>query len=785
MSVQKNKANTVSFSKDFNPNEILNLTSHNSKMLWKNKKTKKDIVFRSPLLEVVYAPTRSPGASVKYSMALKVHIGENEETDLKNQEMFKALSESAQEKAIEFMMIEKNGQQYAKKTFSTKEEIKFNKFWYDNGTFYMKFRPSISSYLFNVEETKEQRKNGSNKKVYNPIRDDIRCHLGVKSLISVNFCPSAYFYNDKLCPFSLDIAEIVIWAANENKNPDVSQKTNKQHKFLTGFALDVPDGIKLPDEIKPQTVVPVKHVDTFDVENYSLSRVIDGTKGPVIYARDGDSFGPTYYKATNVVVKWNITPDPEWNTRSIVLEDCPENQLVLKMIREQYSKLVDVVFKNSEKILGEQYDRETVEEMLNNPLYSQKDSEKANARVSLKLPREEGDKPLFKLFILSDNDTNEELENGLKVITPINMGDTCDEAENYIGAGTVCRSLVFMTRPVIINTRVYLSSRVEQILVEPDRDRVFTPPLAGFSINDFVNITKDNFTFSKYDEKKRSFSIMFEGTNGKPTPYCMLPRITVEYDIGLVNDPDNQLFAYRVRYNHTSDNELLDTFRTIEKKTIEYCTEYSKDIFGATKPEKVVIASFGQGKLEKYSKKDKEKKEPYSTMKAPVYEKNGGYNIAFGAEREVRQLDDVGEPEYIPIELKQPDDLLEVFYSGATIIPVVRIRGTFIDKRIILSTTVAKVYIVSANTDEDIPFADADGEDMVALSFNAKENFEQNEVKNNNSSEEISNLEQNEVEDIPFVNSDEISNSPSKENESAESDNESEEEEEEESDDDE
>ena len=804
MSDNKSNATMIQFSNGFEPKETLALLSSRKGMVWKNKKTQKDIIFRSPLLEVVYPPTPAPGRNLEYSMALRVHVTEGNENALKHQQMFKELSEAAQESAVSFMLDEKNGKRYAKKEFSSADDFKITKFWYDDGKFYMRFRSSVSAHLFDAEETKKLKTSGSNKKVYHPIRDDIKRYLGSKSLISVDFIPSAFYYQkkDTLYPFSLNIEKIVIWASNENKDQDNSQRTMKKHGFLKGFALDIPLGYKLPEEIEPQTDVPIIHVNTFNIENYTLSKVIDGAKGPVIYARDGDSFGPTYYKANNVEIKWDIKPDPEYNSRSIVLADSPANQPVLKMIREQFSKLVDTVTENSEKILGDKYDRETVEDLISNPLYSQKDVDKENARVSFKLPREEkSDKPLFELFTIPDDGDDVERSDDLKTLVPIDMGDTCDLAEQYIGAGTVCRSLIFMTRPVIVGSQVYLSGRVEQILVDPNQERVFSAPMTGFVFPGYeeanvelrsavhvVPVTKTNIRFSKYDEKKKAFSVLFEGEDGKTSQYGVLPQQTVAFDIGLVNDPDNNQFAYRVRYNHT-DDEFLEVIRAIDECAVTYCTENSKDIFGSQKNDKVVAASLNKGRLEKYAKKDTDKKEPYSTMKAPVYEKNGGYNIAFEAYREIKPIDADDKIDIQQIPLKQPEDLLEVFHSDSKFVPVVRIRGSWVDKRIILSTTVSQVLIVSDSVANDIPFADGEN-DMVSLSEKAHEEFEK--VK-----EEKTELIANEV--VDEVKSEKDSPKPSpkpsaksppkKEKEKVESEEESddeeeEEEEEEESDDD-
>ena len=726
----------IQFSKGFDPKETLTLLSSSKGMTWKSKETKQDIVFRSPILELVYPPTPAPGRNVEYSMCLRVHTS-GDEKSLKQEQLFKELSENAEELAKEFMLDEKNGKRYAKNTFSSADDFKVTKFWYDNGQFYMRFRLSTSSHIFNVEETKKNGQTG--KKVYDPIRDDVRRYLGAGSLITVDFRPDTFFYQKKnqLYPFSLNIEKILIWASNPNTNPDVNKRSTKKHGFLKGFSLDIPTGFKLPEEIEQQTEVPTTHVSTFNNENYSLSGVIDGAKGPVIYARYGDSFGPTYFKASNVEVQWDITPDPEYNSRSIVLPDTPANQSVLKMVREQFSKLVDTITENSEKILGDKYDRETVEDLISNPLYSKKDVGKEHARVSFKLPREEkSDKPLFQLYTLSsdEGDDGDDGDGELKTIVPIDMGEDCVAAEQYIGAGTVLKSVIFMIRPVIVNSQVYLSGRVEQLLVDPNQERVYTPALDAFCIPGYddaeienvaksmaVPITADNISFTNFDDKKKSFTLLFEGKDGKTTQDGCLPPVTIPFDIGIVNDPDNNEFAYRNRYD---PGDFMETIRAIDKKTVEYCAKISKDIFGSVKTEKFVTATINKGKLEKFAKKDTEKENPYCTMKAPVYEKGTGHNIAIKAFREIKPVDADGKTIIEPISLKHPEDLLQVFYSGVKGIPVVRIRGSLVDGRIILSTTVNQFLIVSSeNAGNDIPFAD-DDDDMTTMAQTANDAFE-------------------------------------------------------------
>ena len=158
-------------------------------------------------------------------------------------------------------------------------------------------------------------------------------------------------------------------------------------------------------------------------------------------------------------------------------------------------------------------------------------------------------------------------------------------------------------------------------------------------------------------------------------------------------------------------------------------------------------------------------------MKAPVYERNGGYNIAFEAYREIKPINSDDKIDIQNIPLKKPEDLLDIFNKDSKFISVVRIRGSYVDKRIILSTTVSQVLIVTESFSNDVTFEDNENY-MVSMSEKANEK-----------SEEIKELITNEVKSVPNSPKSLTKHSPKKEK--VESDEESDDEEEEESEDDE
>ena len=84
----------------------------------------------------------------------------------------------------------------------------------------------------------------------------------------------------------------------------------------------------------------------------------------------------------------------------------------------------------------------------------------------------------------------------------------------------------------------------------------------------------------------------------KTSQYVALPPITVSYDMGLETIPEDNVYPYRVRYEHTNP-ELLENIKNLDNNMVKYCTSNSKKIWGSKKSEKVVSASVSKGKLEK------------------------------------------------------------------------------------------------------------------------------------------------------------------------------------------
>lgn len=652
-------------------------------------------IFRSPVLKVVYPPREKNG---RYSVC--VTFFEGTKPDIIDQ--FKELIDKTTKNAIKFLID--NGKEISGKDFKSENDFQIGNFWYKDDTFYVSFNKNVPSHSYNKQKSIETKTN-----VIDVIKDDVCDYLGVGSLISLYMKHSIFFYNKKntLYPFSLNTSKIIVF----KKSDDFStKKSTKKHSWLNGPSFTVPSGYNLSN-LSIQTDVPVHNINDFDINNFRLSDVIETERGNSIYASYGGSSGPVYFEAPNVVVKFDIKKDPSYGSRTISIVDSIENRSIFNAVKKQFNKLLDIVTKHSEKIFGEDYDRETVEGLISNPLYSQNDFEKKNARLSIKLPREEkSDKPLFKLFSYVNSD---------KTITEVKMGETCDEAEKYISAGTVLKSIIFSVRPTIVNSQVYLSLRVSQVLVNKDQEKIFIPRLNGFAFPSYdkkalidnhsssvaLTLTNDNYSFGEYNKERKTFYLNVEN-NGVKTDLIVLPTpIKVLFQVDIEDDPDNNKYAFRVRYNH-SDSKILELLRGIDKYLIKYCTDNSKTIFGSNKTSKIIEASAKKGKLEKYSKKDTDNKYPYGTLKLPVYNNNGRNCINFEVYKSINSFNKGGKITIQKIKLKSLKDLQSIFRKGAKLLPIVKMKGSRVDMRLSLSVIGQQFLIVDEDETANIPFVD-------------------------------------------------------------------------------
>lgn len=768
---------------EFNSKEALEMKQSRSGMIWTDKESGKPVILRTPLLEVVYPPQVAPGKAPAYSMSLAVHISDkNREVGERDSENFRVLGETSAQKAKEFLLSKpEHAKRFTKNTFSDMKEFddkcKVATFWYPSkedpkrGSFYMRFKPSVVMQLFDVKGSER-----TGKHVYKPIKDDPRLFLGPGSLITVDFKPNAFFYQTKqtLYPFSPEIENIIVWAYRENKDMDAKRPSAKKHGFLPrgveGYSLKTPFGYR---GYEMQMDIPIHDIDSYNVENMTLSQVIPGEKGPMIFARSGDSWGPVYFRGTGVI-RYAVKKDPTYGSRNVTFAEEEANQHIHRVTRGVWDKLMDVIVEDSEKIFGEKYSLEVINDICRPPLYSQNDAEQTNPRVNMKLPLEEkSDKPLFDLYVLKHPTEENEGEEG--AVELVEQGETCDEAEKLLTPGTTVQYVV-MARPVIVGTSVYWSYRVSQVMVDPEQDRVVAPPLSGFAFPGFENAEveiRSSKVASVLDEKSVSFTKpdknkdgrVFYQTLANGSNYLILPECTVAYDIGLVNNPENDEYGYRTRHNLSDQDPQDETmFRAVEAAHLKHATENSPELFGGKKPksEAVVKATFGS--FIKYGKKDDSKNNPYWTTRTPVYENNhGGVDIAFEAYRLIPSVTE-GNPDVIQkIDLHQPEDLLKVLHQGARVRMIATQKTWLVDGRLKPSFSLAQVLLLPAQLGADIPFVDVSS-DMVSISNDAyaalKEEVstEEKQIELSVDNETVANNDENVNSDL--TNNDVASNDP-------------------------
>lgn len=688
------KVNLIDLNKKINTNSI---QFHGNGRYIKSKNLDgKGFLISSPVFKVMYPP-REKNIKGKYSVC--VVLFKDTKPDIINQ--FKKLIDETTNNAIKFLL--KNGKEISGKDFKSKNDFQIGNFWYKNDTFYLSFNKNVSSHSYNKQKSDETKNT-----VTDVIKDDICDYLGVGSLISVYMKHSMSFNNKKntLYPFSLNISKLVVW---KKSNDLTLKKTSKRHGWLDEPSFTVPSGYNLSN-LTMKKDVPVHNINDFDINKFSLSKVIETERGNAIYSNYGDSSGPVYFEASKVVVKYDIKKDPSYGSRTISIVDSIENRSIFNAVKKQFNKLINTVTEHSEKIFGENYDRETVEGLISNPLYSQNDSEKKNARLSLKLPRESGDKPLFKLFSMNSD----------KTITEVKMGETCDEAEKYISAGTVLNSVIFLVRPTIVNSQVYLSLRVSQVLVNKDQEKIFIPRLNGFASPSYENalvdnrsssvalkLTNDNYSFGECITKKekKTFYLNVE-ENGVKTDLIVLPTpIKVLFQVDIEDDPENKKYAFRVKYNY-NDSKLLELIRGVDKYLVKHCVDNSKEIFGSKKTSKIIEASVKKGKLEKQGVDKNGNVYIFGSLKLPVYNNNGKNCIDFEVYKSINSFNKGGKTTIQKIELNSLEDLQSVFRRGAKLLPIVKIKGSTVDMRLFLTVIGQQFLIVDEDETANIPFVD-------------------------------------------------------------------------------
>jgi hypothetical protein len=769
----------------------------------------------------VHPPTNVPGKGKGsiYSVQLRNYTGSENPKAQQEVEAMKYLSDVCADKCSEFLaQNDQAAKQFAKTTFGSLEELhkecKVVKLWMDshdskeNGSFLMRFRSTTVVSLHDKNESDRQKKT-----IVNPIKGDPIRFLGPGSLISLMFKPISFYYlqKKKLFTLSPEITRITIWVKKENKNSNAKPLWNtKRHGLLKQgleyFSLKTPFGYEGPNQ---QMEIPVHDVETFNCENLKFSNVIvdQETKKLKMYVSAGDSFGPVYVRG-KILPRFGIKRDPNYGKLSFCICDDEVNRPWITLMEGCLKNYIHALTRNSKTIWGRDYDAETVEDLMQTSLYSKNDVSQSNPRVTFKLGEltEKEYKALFDLYVVTP--PSEEEEHGK--IDLIENNSAAEKAEEYLPDGTMAH-VVAMLNPVFVDATPYFSIKVCQIMVNPDQERVISPPLSGFSFPGFENtdvevrsktqgvpLDVDKIVFSKPVKNAKgaiNYQVMVKSDDDHLHKYLVSPICKVAYDIGLEHDPKNGKYGYK-NTHHFDEQDPKDQqmFQKIRSKHLDYVSEKSEDIFGK-KRSKVSIEASMDNSLIKFSKKDVEKKIPFWSVKVPVYEnKNGGFDIAFEAYRYIPTNGKSDSKDLIEkINLNSVYDLHKVFHKGAKIQYLFTQRAWYVNNSLAISNTAVQVLLYPSDDVQDIAFVDQDVSSIIPDSCyevpddgETNENHEEIKVQVNEESTEANaneNRDEKNNEEGNGLTDTDTEKPRVRDPDSAESENEEEEEEEEEDDD--
>jgi hypothetical protein len=762
MSSKSSKTVNVSLlGKEFDP-ESFELVKGRSGAFW-NVGGKTPVV-QSPVLQVAVPPRSIPWRPREYSIGFSVHL-KTKGGELGNQRM-NDLVDHATTTATDYVL--ENSKHMVKTDNLDEANLDVQSVWSTGKDdksaprFYANFKPSVPVQYLDREESKKQ-----GKHVYRTVTEDPRKYLGPGSLVTIYFRPSINAYKRKkkknesdpdycLRPLDLVAERIFVWhyAKVEDPDADTGGFVSKKHGWLEGFALQPPNGYEGP---QPQKAVPVIDSSEWDDSKFTVSKVSDGNRGPMIYARYGNSLGPVYVRSRGVI-KYDASRDQKWSTRSLTFCAQPENDQIFNIMRTTWSKVLEKVHEGSAKIWGEA--NESMEETLElcgSPFYSQNDSDRLNPRVNMKLPlldtkdEPKTDKPLFDVYILEHPDLESGEENGR--LTKLVMEEDCAEMEDYLQPGTAVQ-VIWCVRPWIVNDKIYNSFRVSQVLVDPNQDRVVAPALSGFAFPGYENAEIPDRTASavaELDSKTADFtkpkpnkdgrvffSLKCPDTDGTNSANIVLPGAhKLAFDVGIDDTPDEELgfsTGFRARFNFVdSGDEFMGLMNELQEALYAFCAKKSEDLFGSEKSEKIVRKMTGS--LIKHSKKDKEAGDlsrPFWTCKTPVYDDiQGNPSFPFELYRYIPSTDESGNQAGIvmKVDLTEPEDLQKVLYGDAWLRLVVNLKGWAVDGRVRPAMTLAQAILVQdPSIPVNIPFVGG-GDDMVKMSTDAYEEFLQKQAE--------------------------------------------------------
>lgn len=702
-------------------------------------------LYRSSVMQVVFNP-RKQGASTDYSLTLQPRPSGDQKAE---EERLNAIDSHVVSTGQKFVL--ENDQHIARTKFSSVDDFETVEFMVKpkndkySGYFYARFNPN--SVLVQILD---REKSTPGNAVWKSVAENQLDYLGRGSLVIVDFQPTIFYYGKKntLYPFSVQIKgiRVVAW------DPKAAERDSayKSHGELEGFGFNIPTGFTGPET---QTDVPVTNLSEFDIKKYVVTDPIEGKNGrTMLFNQYGDSRGRVYVRGRGRN-KFGIEETEQYpGVRNLVHGQEAVNTELFNAIQGTFDSLLQVIIRNSKRIYGEDYDEETVRELCGNPFYSQNDVDKVNPRVNLKLPvktKEDG-KPIlpsipdFRFFTASppgvDPETGEREEFG--TITE-HKYENFEELEKFLAPGTEYEYIA-QVRPVLINSKVYNTWRIVQLLVYTDQERHVAPTISGFAFPGYENADVESrsetkvlelnaetveFTDPVERQGRKSFKARMNHPEGWSTTNLLLPGVhKIVFDMELEDDAKNNKYPYRNRCNcDDSQPPTKDMLSTLRDKLLAFCVEKSKELWGSPKKDTIVKALVSN--LTKFGKKDTEKESPYMTIKCVPYENaEGGLDFPYEAYRYTPSQDGG----FIrKINLNDKTDLLQVFYREAWVKFVVNLTTWVVDGKAEPSFKVAQVLLVPPpDIGDGVPFTETGKDDIVGLSNETFEAFAQVEAEN-------------------------------------------------------
>jgi hypothetical protein len=427
------------------------------------------------------------------------------------------------------------------------------------------------------------------------------------------------------------------------------------------YYMSIPDKYTLSSSITTNNDFPIIPLESFESEKLTFSKVIEQDGRKKMYINYEGKREQVKVSIKNITTRKSIKADKEYNSRKLIFPIIEKKDLI------KYEKINNVFVKHlsthSEDIWGKKYNENSIRDLVKHICYADSDEEHRNPRLNIKVRKDENDITNTRLFLL---------HNETKEIEKVDVQD-CSSLEPYIKAGTQIDEMVVNMSVSIVNTNVYFTFSLDQILIDPSKPLLQYTTLRGFPYSGFGHLSlpkcnKQCIPFSKVKDihfgeyKDNRFNITF-GDN--ETPFVILEPMKIQYKVEIENDPENQKYPFTLKF---FPPENMSFFDKVDSENFTYCKTNMKKLLGKKISDDVFKDKMFNNGTIKTSKKDDSK---YISAKFRVYE--GFMNIegyqcvpAFsGDKHQIKK-----------IEFSSIEELPTIFHRNAYIQPVVSFKGS-------------------------------------------------------------------------------------------------------------